>query len=198
MIPNINLLPKSERSEKNAKVFYSILGIIGLLLLSLIVWLYFSAKSDIATLSKEEETLTQQRDQLQSELDVLIAKENGSWQQAVAFVERVSYPVSPLMDEVRLLLGANSYLRNYTFGETTVSIQVDFETLGAISTYITALEKSEYFSDVQITSVQQFDLNPNGAETDVDFTKIPRYATEIDLVIDQYYLLAGGRSDVQQ
>ena len=194
MIPDINLLPHISRNESNFKVFYSILAIIALLLVSFIVWQFFSAKIEVTRLTKEQQTLQTQREELQSEYDKLLANNTGSIEQAVSFVEKVSYPVSPLMDEVRVLLLPNSYLRLYTFDEKKVTVQADFETFKDISKYVASLEQSEYFNDVQLGAVTDFEVDPTNSKDadEVDFSKVSRYSAEIELYIDKIYLASGG------
>ncbi|WP_107841577.1 PilN domain-containing protein [Metasolibacillus meyeri] len=200
MIPDINLLPHVSRSESNFKIFYSILAIVALLILSFIIWQFFSAKSEVTKLTNEQQTLQAQKDRLQSEYDALLANNTGSIQQAVAFVEKVSYPVSPLMDEIRTLLLANSYLRNYTFDQQKVIVQADFETFTDISKYVALLEHSEYFNDVQLGTVKDFEVDPNNdiKENEVDFSTISRYSVQIELYINEIYLATGGAQHAKQ
>ena len=150
MIPNINLLPKTDKRKAESNLVYIIIGAIAILALAFMLWQYISARSSLADLTTQEATLQQEVTQLQAEYDTLLASQNkGSLEKSVTFVERVSYAVTPLIDETQNLLPANTYLRNYSFSESAVSISVDFETLGSISQYVSALEKSPYFSDAQ-------------------------------------------------
>lgn len=199
MIPDINLLPKVERGQSNSKVFFLVLGICTLLILSFLVWQYFSAKSDLVSLKKEEQTLIAERDNLQSQF-VGQNNENaeGSLEQSVEYVELVSYPVSPLIDETIELQPENSYLRSYSFTATSVDITLDFETLSDISDYVSKLSNSSYFSDVQVGSISNFDLDPQN-ETDTEnenaeeeFYEQKRYSVNISLMIDEAYLATGG------
>ncbi|MEO4053313.1 PilN domain-containing protein [Solibacillus sp. CAU 1738] len=196
MIPDINLLPKLDKRETGSKLLYSLIGIATVMVLSLFVWQYFEAKNELATLTTEQQALQQQKEQLQSEYDVLVNASKGSLEESVAFVERVSYPVSPLMDETQNLLPKHAYLRNYSFAEKSTTISVDFETLNEISSYVNRLEQSAYFSDVQIGTVSNFDVNPNetsdGKAKDETFNEIPRYSVDITLFMDEVYLATGG------
>ncbi|WP_107942340.1 hypothetical protein [Metasolibacillus fluoroglycofenilyticus] len=197
MIPDINLLPHVSRTESNFKIFYSILAIATLLLLSLIVWQSFATQAEVTKLTNEQQALQAQRDQLQNDYNALLNANTGSIEQAVIFVEKVSYPVSPLVDEVRALLIPNSYLRNYMFGEEKVTVRADFETFTDISKYVALLEQSEYFNDVQLGTVTDFEVNPSGAndtinENEVDFGSVSRYSVQIELYIDKIYLANGG------
>ena len=191
MIPNINLLPKVEQDDRNARKFLILVAIVVLLLLFVMSWF---ARKDVVNLTIEQQLLQSERDGLQEELTVLQGLNQGSLEESVDFVERVSYAITPLIDETQGLLPDNTYLRSYSFGESTVSFSVDFETLNAISMYIDRLERSAYFLDVQVGSIASFELAPDGKEQDstLKFTEVPRYAVDVTLMINETYLAAGG------
>jgi len=193
MIPDINLIPNLDKEDPGSKIFYLILSIAVLLLLSLLTWQYFQARAEIVSLTKEQTALQTQRDELKSKLDGMNQSTKGSLQQSVEFVELVSYPVTPLIDEIQMLQPAHSYLRNYSFGAESVSITVDFETLNDVAEYIARLTNSSYFNDVQISSVSNFDLGTdNSTDSEIDFDVIPRKTANISLLIDERYLATGG------
>ncbi|SOB93971.1 Tfp pilus assembly protein PilN [Ureibacillus xyleni] len=198
MIPDINLLPKVERRQNNSKLLYILLAIIALLVLSLLVWQYFSARSNLASILNEEQALLAQRDQLQSELDnINNAKAQFTLEQSVQFLDQISYKVTPLIKEISNLQPTNSYLRTYEFAEKSVTIWVDFETMNDISNYVARLNNSAYFLDVQVSTISNFELvveSENGevVEDTTNFNEQPRYTTNITLIIDEAYLATGG------
>ena len=194
MIPDINLLPKVDQDEGSSRTFFMLIAIIALLLLAVMSWAYFAARADIVDLTAEEQELLAERNTLQAQLTDLQGLNQGSIEESVAFVERVSYPVTPLIDETQGLLPDNTYLRSYSFGSSTVSFSVDFETLNAISMYIERLERSSYFLDAQIGSIDNFELAPTEEAKDekLKFTEVPRYAVKVTLNINETYLATGG------
>lgn len=194
MIPDINLMPKIEKGEASLKIAFILVGVLSILTLGLLAWTFFGAKSEIASVIPERDSLIMTRDGLQAEVASFDTMNQGSLEESVAFVERVSYPVSPVITETRNLLPLNTYLRAYVFSETGVQVRVDFETLNAISSYVSDLEKSPYFNDVQLGTIQNFDVNPSGEELSAEqqFSEVPRYSVEIMLLIDQLYVAAGG------
>lgn len=194
MIPDINLLPKIEKAATSLKLAFILVRILSILTLGLLAVTYFSAKSEIASAIPERDSLLLTRDTLNAEVALSQTGSPGSLEESVAFVERVSYPISPIIIETRNLLPTDTYLRSYAFSETGVQVAVDFETLNAISTYVSQLEKSPYFNDVQVGTIQNFELNPTDEEVNdtQQFTEMPRYSVEIFLVIDQLYVAAGG------
>ena len=191
MTPNINLLPKVEQDDRNAKKFLILVAVVVLILLFVMSWF---TRKDVVNLTIEEQLLQSERDGLQEELTILQGINQGSLQESVDFVERVSYAITPLIDETQGLLPDNTYLRSYSFGESAVSFSVDFETLNAISVYIERLERSDYFLDTQVGSIASFELAPDGQEQDatLKFTEVPRYTVEVTLTINETYLAAGG------
>ncbi|WP_431029593.1 PilN domain-containing protein [Lysinibacillus sp. LZ02] len=194
MIPDINLLPKVDQDEGSSKTIFILIGIITLLLLAVMSWLYFSARVAVVSLAAEEQSLQVERDALQVELTNLQGANQGSLEEAVAFVELVSYDVSPIIDTTKALLPSNTYLRNYTFEQSSVSIDIDFETLNMISAYVERLEQNPYFLDVQVDSIANFDVNPTSEEeAEIDrFTEVPRYSATVMLHINDLYLATGG------
>ncbi|MEG0451256.1 MAG: PilN domain-containing protein [Lysinibacillus sp.] len=191
MIPDINLLPRLERGQSSSRVLYGAVAVGTILLLTLFIWQYFSARIELVNVSAQQQSLQNEVAQLQVTYDELSNETKGSIEDAVAFVERVSYPVSPLIDETQLLLPENSYLRNYEFEEKSSTITVDFETLTDVSTYINSLENSAYFADTQLEKVDNFELNPNNEEI-ATFNEVPRYSVDITLFMDEAYLATGG------
>ena len=194
MIPDINLLPNTGRDEEASRTRYMLLGIIAMLLLAVMSWLYFSARSDVVNLTTEEQALQAEYEAVQGELGEHQVAEQGSVGESLAFIEQISYPATPLVDETQRLLPENTYLRSYSFSQAAVTFTVDFETLNAISAYMEELEYSPYFLDVQLGAVTNFELGTSGQEQDAAarFSEVPRYTAEVMLAIDRTYLATGG------
>ncbi|MGY4794597.1 PilN domain-containing protein [Lysinibacillus fusiformis] len=197
MVPDINLLPQLEKRTTSPKLFYSLVIVIVGLIVAYLLFLFFTSKSDLARLTAEEQALTTQLDQLQQELDARQSVDQGSLEESVTFIQGVSYPVTPLIDETRTLLPTHSYLRSYVFGENTVNIEVDFETMTDISKYVERLLMSSYFTDAQINTVSNFDIEL-GEQRELTpqqkFKEVPRYSVSITATIDFMYLAGGRRS----
>lgn len=195
MVPEINLLPKIERKQSSNLVI--ILGIV--LVLAIVLFLgmqLFSLKKDINALTLEETQAVAERDVLAAQASTPNTEEKGSLSSSVTFVESVSYPVSPLINEVQGLLVENTYLRDYQFGETAVNIKADFETMIDLSIFVEKLLNSAYFTDVQVQGISSFEpsvgTEDNSDSTEINFDMQSRYSATISLIIDQAYLSAGG------
>lgn len=195
MVPDINLLPNLEKKHSTPTLIYVVFIILIGIIVGYIIFLFFQAKSDLTTLNAQEVDLSSQREQLQIELDSKQNANKGSLEQSVQFVEKVSYPVTPLMDETQLLLPEQTYLRNYVFGEKNVEVTADFETMSAISSYLEKLTASPYFNDIQVDTISNFDVSIENQEeksAKSKFKEVPRYSATITLGID-FKFLAGGR-----
>lgn len=197
MVPDINLLPQLEKRTATPKLFYSVLIVLVGMILAYFLFLYFTATSDIKRLQLEEQALTTQRDQLQQTLKEQQLVNKGSLQQSVQFVQSIAYPVTPLIDETRHLLPTQAYLRSYVFGQDTINIVVDFESMPDIATYVERLLVSNYFKDTQISSITNFDLQVGEQKEQLPeqkYIEVPRYSVTITATIDYMYLAGGRRS----
>lgn len=195
MVPEINLLPNLEKQKTAPILLYvSLIALIGILLAFMIVQ-YFQARSELTQLNAQEIELTSRQQQLQLELDGIRNMNAGTLEQSVRFVHQVSYPVTPIMDELQALLPEQTYLRDYQFGEKNVEITADFETMSAISNYLDKLNVSPFFTDIQVGTIENFEL-AIGEQSEVNvkdnYLQLPRYSVTIMLAIDFIYL-AGGR-----
>lgn len=195
MIPDINLLPKYDKRQSTSKNLFIILTAVMLLLVIFFAFQYFQFRAEIAKLQDEEEQVIAERNRLQEELDNMTVN-TGSLKQSVEYVERISYPVSPIIDETVRLQPEHSYLREYAFEEEAAEVAMDFETLSDISDYLTQLSNSPFFKDAQVTSIEQFELGgEEEEEREGDFHEIPRYEVRFKLYVDSNSLAAGGDED---
>ena len=194
MIPDINLLPKIDKGETSSKLTFILIGILTLVTVLILAWMYTNAKSDLSSVTAEHDALVVTRDTLQAEVASYETMIQGTLEESIDFVERVSYPVTPVVDETQELLPQNTYLRSYEFSETGGLVEVDFETLNSIASYVSNLENSLLFEDIQVGTINNFELNPSGEEKNEEeqFTEVPRYTVEINFVINRAQVAAGG------
>lgn len=193
MIPNINLMPKIEKDPTSLKFAFILVGILSMLTIIILTLLYFGAKDEIADATSTRDTLIATRDELQMNVSSLDTQNQGSLQESVTFVERVSYQVTPIINETKNLLPANTYLRSYEFSTTGVALIVDLETLNAVSVYVSNLKKSPYFNDVKVGTIEAFEIDSmNEEQREPQFAEVPRYEIEIELTINEEYIAAGG------
>lgn len=193
MIPNINLMPKIEKGPTSLKFAFILVGILSVLTIIILTLLYFGAKEEIVDATSTRDTLIATRDELQRNVSSLDTQNQGSLQESVTFVERVSYPVTPIVKETKNLLPTDTYLRSYEFSTTGVALIVDLETLNAVSIYVSNLKKSPYFNDVKVGTIEAFEIDSmNEEQQEPQFAEVPRYEIEIELTINEEYIAAGG------
>ena len=193
MIPNINLMPKIEKGPTSLKFAFIMVGILSMLTIILLAFLYYSAKNEIADAISTRETLIATRDELQVNVTSLDMQNQESLQESVTFVERVSYPVTPIISETKNLLPPNTYMRSYEFSTSGVTVIVDLETLNAVSVYISDLKDSPYFNDIKVGTIEAFEIDSkNEEQREPKFAEVPRYEIEIELTINEEYIAAGG------
>lgn len=193
MIPNINLMPKIEKGPTSLKFAFILVGILSMLTIILLAFLYYSAKNEIADAISTRDTLIATRNELQVNVTSLDTKNQESLQESVTFVERVSYPVTPIISETKNLLPPNTYMRSYEFSTLGVTVIVDLETLNAVSVYVSDLKNSPYFNDIKVGTIEAFEIDSkNEEQREPKFAEVPRYEIEIELTINEEYIAAGG------
>lgn len=192
MVPEINLLPKMERQKSNSILIIGIGLMLFVTILLLILIQYFSIKGDIETLTAEETYSVAEKDDLTQVVDGLNKSEQGNLKASVTFADSVSKPVTPLLIEVNALLEEHTYLRQYDFVEQSIKITLDVETMRSLSIIVDKLLTSDYFTDVKVESVTNFDLSNSAESTEKNFDIIPRYSAILNLDINPSYLENGG------
>ncbi|WP_210468780.1 PilN domain-containing protein [Sporosarcina sp. 6E9] len=195
MAPEINLLPHIERPSRGRRSLTIVLGIAFLLLVIYLSFQYISLNKTIQSLQTEEQQLQAEKAELEESIIVLDTPVKIDLATSVEFVESVSYAVSPLLVEVNKYVNENTYLRNYIFSESTIKFAVDFETLAEVVAYVGDLSSSPYFQDVKVEQIYTFDpassTDEPGEETK-SFEKVERFANELTVEIDPYYIRTGG------
>jgi hypothetical protein len=195
LAPEINLLPHIERPSRGRRWLTITLAVAFVLLVIYLSYQYFALNKTIQSLQSEEQQLQSEKAELESSIIVLDTPVKIDLATSVEFVESVSYPISPLLVEVNKYVKENTYLRNYVFSESTIKFAVDFETLAEVVSYVSALSSSPYFQDVKVEQIYTFDPAPSSEEEEEEtesFEKVERFANELTVVIDPYYIRTGG------
>ncbi len=197
MVPEINLLPKIDRLSTGKRWLSIILALSFALILIILVFQYFSLGKEVKGLKTEEELLQAENTELAILLATLDQPVQVDLATSVKFIDSISYPVSPLLEEINSYVGPNTYLRDYVFSENTIEFTIDFETMTDVVTYVGDLAESPYIEDVKVEQISAFNpaATPLGEDevekTDV-FEEVERYANTFTVVIDADYLRLGG------
>lgn len=197
MVPEINLLPKIDRLATGKRWLSIVLAISFALILILLIFQYFSLAKEVKGLKTEEELLLAEKTELEilfTTIDQPVAVDLAT---SVQFIESISYPVSPLLEEINSYVGPNTYLRDYVFSENTIQFTIDFETMTDVVTYVSDLAESPYIEDVKVEQISAFNpaeilLDEDEVEKTDVFEEVERYSNSFTVVIDSDYLRLGG------
>lgn len=194
MNPEINLLPVFEKRKPESYLgLILFIIVLGALIVFLAIYL-MGIKQDAADLAAEEQNLIAQRAALQDEVATGEAAPEITYADAVLFVETNSYPVSPLYEEIQNLADANTYVRNYAFSPEAITLAVDFETKSQVALFVENLLKSNYFENVQVDSIVEFEPlstteEPEGVVEEEEVA--PRYTASIRITPLPEYVAQG-------
>lgn len=194
MNPEINLLPVFEKRKPESYLgLILFIVVLGALILFLAMYL-MGIKQDAADLAAEEQSLILQRAELQNQVDTAEPEPEISYSDAVLFVELNSFPASPFIEEMQRIREPNQYIHSYSFTPGVIGINADFETKSDIAFFVESLMKSNYFEDVQVDTIQEFDIGEVGAEEGLveEAEVAPRYTTSIRLIPLPEYTAQGG------
>lgn len=180
MVPEINLLSPSER--KQSQKFLLLIGVACLVLVILFFIFYLSSlKKEISALEGREVEVTAYRDALVLQASSEGYQVEGTLETAVQFVERISFPVTPLLKEGITLVG-DSELVGFEFTNSGVILTTEMDNLATSSEVLVKLIKSDFFQDVK---VEEMVLVEEEGST-------PFYSVKYSLTLNQAALSAGG------
>lgn len=178
MRPEVNLLPKYERYSNASYILFIVGLVICLLLAGTLVYFYFSTKSELETAQASVNTLTEQKNDLETRLNTEGTSDSDSLEDAIMFAESYVIPTSILIDELFVLLPDNSYLSDYLYDYNTVKIETQFEEGSDTADYVDELTNSPYMDNVKIDLVEAYEPFPgetNDMDTIVNYDVLPRY-----------------------
>ena len=184
MLPEVNLLPKYERTES---VLYNvfIVGVILLILLAgILSYFYFTTKSELSKVEERVESLSHEKELLEASIAGMQKVETTNFEDIVAYVDSFATPTSILVDELIALLPEHGYLSALTYDFNSVQIETQFETLPDSSTYVADLLESVYLKDVEVDQISTFSLDGESEDMLADNDVIPRYHVDYSLEID--------------
>ncbi|MHA6251457.1 PilN domain-containing protein [Oceanobacillus sp. CAU 1775] len=189
MLPEVNLLPKIERTESRLYTVFLIGLILFLITLGIFIYFYISITNQLNATEQRVATLESEKQILEANYNTHLADETGpSFSEAVAYIAEHRLPTSRLVDEYITLLPDHAYLSNYNFDYTTVSIQTQFETIDDTSLYVANLTESELLDKVIIEQVSTFEVGDGGMseeEAGVLYDTIPRYDVSYSMEVNQ-------------
>lgn len=195
MLPEVNLLPKYERSDS---VLYNIfiIGLIAVALLSAVqIYFYINTKNSVEDAEARVAELKAEKDILEKSIAVLESDDIFGFESAVAYVDSYRQPVSKLVNEFITLLPDHSYLSKFSYNYDTVNIDTQFESIKDSSVYIADLTDSAYLENVVIDSLGTITYDSEINETEERYEVLPRYRAEYSMQINHQSLTREEESD---
>lgn len=199
MLPEINLLPE-KRKERQWWLYYSFLTSIALVVIAfgVLTYFYFQAMKDLDKMTTQYDQYYEQNIALEKQLSDLIKSEGNDKQTAVEFIQSYQLHTSKLIEELTAHLPESAYLSEYEYTLATVTIQAQFETLSAASSYVKRLDSSKYIYDAAITEVEAFSAHESEEDQDnqkVNYDVIPRYDVQLTFKPNKELLLEGANNE---
>lgn len=189
MIPDINLLPESEKETSKFKLLLLMLLSIWLLLFAWLLFTYFQTKNNHEFLQSTAKNLTIEKSALETNIANNEKEASQSLHNMIDYAESLTVPTSHLIEHLMELLPDHSYFIHYDYQNGKLTIEVHFETLNDVSQYVQNLTSSTLFHDVKVNEVDSFTLEEGESKKEVNhFSVIPRYAAKIELMVDRYAL----------
>ncbi|GGN48879.1 PilN domain-containing protein [Oceanobacillus indicireducens] len=202
MLPEVNLLPKSERAESRLYSLFFIGLILIVLASGLLIYFYFKTSSDLEDAEARVAALNKEKTILETRLSSLDTEnETTTLTDALAYAESYQLPTSKLVDEFITLLPDHAYLSRFEFDYHSIMIETQFETIPAASIYVADLTESDLLEEVIIEEVLSLPLYEeeddeeeiNAVEERYEF--IPRYAARYSMQVDHQSLVRKGEND---
>ncbi|MBU5265693.1 PilN domain-containing protein [Virgibacillus proomii] len=198
MLPDINLLP--EKHKERQWLYYSFLTSVALIVIAfgILAYFYFQVTKDLDKLTTQYNQDYEQNMALEKQLSDLTKAKGKDKQTAVEFIQSYQLHTSKLIEELTALLPENAYLSEYEYTLTNVTIQTQFETLSAASSYVKHLDDSKYVYDTAITKVEAFsayESEENQNNQKVNYDVIPRYDVQLTFKPNKEVLLEGANNE---
>ena len=191
MVPEINLLPQMERKSGGSKWGAILVALAFVAIVGVLAFQYFTLTSSVKTLQADQQALLADRIAIEAKIAEMEQPEQMDLATMVGVLDRITYPVSPLLEEINAYRGDNVYLREFILKENEIEFLMDFETMPETATYVGDLVGSAYFADVKVDEVEIF--SPSEVErTKESFDVVDRFANRFIVTIDPTYLRTGG------
>ncbi|BCB05000.1 hypothetical protein [Bacillus sp. KH172YL63] len=188
MLVEINLLPQSEK--RNRQWLFAVIGIaaVGLIALILLFILSSNEGKKVDALSSELQGYKQLR--AEKEQSISNFESSDAWVQlesAVGWAE--SYPIEtvPVLDGLVELLPERGFMKEFTYGENgRVGVTVQFDTSREAAYYLTHLKESEYILDANLLAVETEEISGSEIQNVINTEVIlPRYTAQYELTLNR-------------
>lgn len=191
MVPEINLLPQMERRTAGNKWGILLVVLAFIVVVGVLAFQYFSLTNSVKILQADQQALLAEKTAVEEKIVTLEQPGKMDLGTMVGVLERITYLVSPLLEEINVYRGDNVYLREFILKDNEVEFVMDFETMPEAATYVGDVVGSEYFTDIKVDEIFTFDPVEED-ETIEAFDVVSRFGNRFTVTIDPTYLRTGG------
>ncbi len=191
MVPEINLLPQMERKSGGSKwgallVLLAFIAIVGIL-----AFQYFSLTSSVKALQVNQQALLAEKTKVEEKIAMLEQPEKMDLGTMVGVLEAITYPVSPLLEEINAYRADDVFLREFILTDNEIRFVMDFETMPEVASYVGDVVGSSYFTDIKVEEVG-LSVPVLDERTTESFDIVDRFENHFTVTIDPTYLRTGG------
>lgn len=185
MLVDINLLPKKEARDMTNFVIV-LLMILLLIIGGGVVYIFYEhALNEKAAVTNKLQTTRSLIEMNEEKLDKYKSLTGvEQLEEVVKWIEEFPIKSVPILNELSSLLPERGFFRDFTYSdEGTIQVIVQFDNNREVAYYLTELLHSNYFSEVNLISVQTEEI-----DTSVNDDVLPRYVAKYQLTLNKSYL----------
>lgn len=194
MIPDINLLPKSDESAKKTGNLSKL--ILMLLILAIIIFYginYFLLHRDIVDVQYKSDKLAAQIQQQQDELTAIENKPVNILANSIEFAEGENTNVSRLIEVASKYITGSGELAGLDYNIENAVFTLYFDNLNEASTYVRNLSKEAIFETVELQSATAFtEVDVDNVEDEQDLEGSAQYKALVAVTLNKEELQSEG------
>lgn len=181
-LPEVNLLPKVERSSSRQGQIFIGMVIMLVVAYTFIGFFYFTTKANLAHEESTYAALQEENEELQAQMNTSTSTDGDNASDILSFLEGLHMRTSYLLEEVDDLLPDNSYVSEYVYQDYQAELVLHFETFDDIAQYTTSWNESPFSVDVFVDEMDAFHpREESDEEFDYYLHHIPRYETTMTI-----------------
>ena len=182
-IPKVNLMPTLRSARNSSKVGIWTAVILAVVCIAGVAIWNYSLSTNIDALNKENAEKVATLDEAQNELTKLQNSDGDSLDEAVKTIEKLSYPVTPIIAAINKNLASYNYKTNYEFAETSTKATIQYETYSELANYIEKIQMNPLFKDVKVNTIDTKKPGNEADEPQLD-DAIDRHIAEIEVELN--------------
>ncbi|MBS4208948.1 hypothetical protein [Bacillus sp. FJAT-50079] len=151
MLPDINLLPKTEKERSLLYLLFIVGIVIALLTILFMTYKYIVLKQDIKSVTNKNNELILRKETLEGQLEGSFDK--GKLTNAVDYAEKYVLQTSKLIDGLIGYLPPTGNMNEYHYKLNDVEVISQFANMTDVSSYVAKLSESDLVKNVKINRI---------------------------------------------